>query len=150
MKRTPHCDTSKFWHMIYLLHIFTHSENFISLTWVIKKFEFRRPHLRATSSFLYSQILSNFIWCLCLPTKKISCVWLKRLKSLNFGGLIWKGPFCLVSPKFHLFLILTYLKNFIGLALKVEKFEFWRAHLRGTPQSWHPKFLSGTSTFGYL
>ena len=26
-------------------------------------------------------------------------------------------------------------------AYKVKKFEFWRAHLGGKPQSWQPQFL---------
>ena len=37
--------------------------------------------------FWYPQTLSNFIFSLYLLTLKISCVQLKRFKSLNFG--IW-------------------------------------------------------------
>ena len=50
--------------------------------------------------------------------------------------------------KFYLSFIFTYLKNFIDLALKIKKFEFWRARLGGGA-SRHAQFQAGTSTFGY-
>ena len=36
--------------------------------------------------FWHHKIWSNFIFSLWLVTLKILCVWLKRLKSPNFGG----------------------------------------------------------------
>ena len=42
--------------------------------------------LEGDSPFWYSQILSKFIFPLCLVALKILCVWLERLKSSNFGG----------------------------------------------------------------
>ena len=35
--------------------------------------------------------------------------------------------------KFHISFVFTYLKNFIGLPLKIKKFKFWRAVWGGTP-----------------
>ena len=56
------------------------------------------------------------------------------------AALFEGDPLILLSPnfvKFHLSLIFTYLKIFIGIALKIKKFEFWRARFgsphRGTP-----------------
>ena len=38
-----------------------------------------------------------------------------------------------IFAKLHLSLTFTYLKNFVGLALKIKKFEFWRARLGELP-----------------
>ena len=72
------------------------------------KFEFWCPYWRGIPSFWYPQILS--------------CVQLKRLKSLNFGGPRL-GVFSILKPpffaRFSLFLISTYSENLIHLARKV-------------------------------
>ena len=60
-----------------------------------------------------------------------------------------RDPFILVPAnfvKFHIFLIFTYLKNFVDLALKIKKFKFWRARLGG-PLIVTPQIQVGTSAF---
>ena len=41
----------------------------------------------------------------------------------------------------------TYLKNFMGLAWKVKKFEFWRARLGGKLPLLNPQFVLGVVYF---
>ena len=48
--------------------------------------------------------------------------------------------------KYHLSLIFTYLKNFISLALKINKFKFWRARL-GEPPIVAPPISGGNQYF---
>ena len=68
---------------------------------------------------------------------------------------LFKGDSLILAPpsfvNFHLSLMFTNLKNFIGLALKIKKFEFWKARLGGPPIVAAP--ISGGHQyfwFGYL
>ena len=63
------------------------------------------------------------------------------LKSLNFWQLHLKEAPHFGAPKFYLSFIFTYLKNFMYLAIKDKKFEFWRACSGVNLPSWHPQFL---------
>ena len=58
------------------------------LAYAIKKFEFWRPRLKEILSFLYPQILSNFIVNFYLSILKFLSVQREWLKSLNFGSLV--------------------------------------------------------------
>ena len=59
------------------------------------------------------------------------------------AALFERDALILVPPnfvKFHISLVFSYLKNFIGLALKIKKFKFWRARLGGPPHRGTPDF----------
>ena len=66
--------------------------NFMCLTWMVKKFWILAALFEGNLPFWNLQIWSNFISTLYLLTIKISCVQLKRLKTLIFGGPIWEKP----------------------------------------------------------
>ena len=54
-----------------------------------------------------------------------------------------RDPLILLPSKFlqfHIFFIFTYIKNFIGLALKMKTFKFWRARFGETPHRGTPNF----------
>ena len=84
--------------------------------------------------FWYPQILSNFIFPLCLVTLKISWVQLKRLKSSNFEGpCLGRTPIS-EPPIFvmlNLFLIFTHSENLIHIALTVLKVQNFGGHVPG-------------------
>ena len=94
----------------------------------LKTVEFRRPRLVGTSFGLVPQNLVKFSFCFIFTYLKISCVQLKRLKSLNFGGPCLGGTPILKTPifvRFSVFLIYTYFKKFDPSSsnnLKVYKF----------------------------
>ena len=79
------------WYIFYCTYIYLFWKFYQSKLSGLKVWILAAP-LEEHSLIFYSQILSNFIFCLCLPTQKISCVELKRLKNLNLGCLVWKGP----------------------------------------------------------
>ena len=59
------------------------------------------------------------------------------------AALLERDPLILVPPnfvKFLLSLIFIYLKNFIGLALKIKKFKFRETRLGETPHRGNPNF----------
>ena len=83
---------------------------------MVKKFEFCRPFLRGTPILVLPNFVKFYL------TLKISCIELKRFKSLNFGELVW-GEIPIMAPPicvtFSLFLISTNSENLIHLALTV-------------------------------
>ena len=105
---------------------------------MVEKSEFWRPRLRGIPYFSTLKWFETFILLLYLLTLKFSCVQLKQLKSLNFGGHCLEGTPHFGTPifvRFSLFLISTNSKNLIHLALMIwfKSSKFWQSRLRGTP-----------------
>ena len=93
--RYPYFGTPKFCQKLFIV-IIINPKNFICLTSMVKKFWILTESFGVNLSFWCLKIWSNIIFLLYLHTLKISCVQLKRLKSLNFGVTrLWETPnFC--------------------------------------------------------
>ena len=112
--------------------VFTYFGSFMSLAWMVEKFElkkkktFRCPKFYLSFIFIYSK---NFISLASM------------VKVLILASLLEENHFSLVPPnfvKFYLFFIFVYSEIFMCLAWVVKKFEFWWPRLRGAPSFCNP------------
>ena len=86
--------TPSFWCPEFFLSLSSiiFSENLICVVLVVKKFEFWRFRFRKIPSFcMVPPNFVSFIFPLFLLTLKFLCVFLGRLKNLNYGGPVWGG-----------------------------------------------------------